>query len=74
MAKTLTLEISDDEAAEIEATLTGLTEEIRRATQKMAQQQLEIEGLKRQTSQLATETRQIGEQTRQALTRLEAAF
>ncbi len=74
MPKTLTFEIPADEAAEIEATLVGLTEEMRLANERMGQEQLEIERLKHETWRIGEETRQIGEQTRQVLAQLEATF
>ena len=74
MSKLLTFEIPADEAAELEASLTSLSQEMRLAGERMAIEQLEIEKLKRETRQIAGETRQIGEQTRQVLASLEAAF
>jgi hypothetical protein len=64
--KTLTLEIPDGDAAEIEATFDNVLEEMRRANEMMQQDQIEIDRLK-------IETRAIAEETRHVLAQLEAA-
>lgn len=59
MAKILTFEIPDDDAAQLETVIDELISEMRLGREKMQQDQAEIDRLKVETRQVAVETRKI---------------
>lgn len=59
MAKILTFEIPDDEAAQLEQAIDDLISEMRSGREKMQRDQAEIDRLKIETRQVANKTRKI---------------
>ena len=64
MAKPLTLELTDEEAAEIEATFQVCTDELRRLSEQRAQDDVEIARLRAETEAIAADSRAITARTR----------